>query len=142
MSKKGSSLNDVEWRVFRFTEVFDEIFIAPSSDSNKLRRGNVPFIGRSSLNNGLQGEYEVNCTKIVKANCITISMVGEPRAFYQNYNFTCSQNILILRNDNILNKEIANFLCSTIDQYLIKKGYGYGYPVGLNRIKGFFVFTR
>lgn len=135
MSKKRLFLNDVEWGEFRFTEVFDAIFIAPSSDSNKLKKGNIPFIGRSSLNNGLQGEYEVDYTKIIEANCITISMVGEPKSFYQNYDFTCSQNILILRNDAILNRKIADFLCSIINQYLIKKGYGYGYPIGLNRIK-------
>lgn len=61
-------------------------------------------------------------------------MVGEPRAFYQQYDFTCSQNILILRNDKYLNKSIAMYLCSIINNYLMDKGYGYGYPVGLKRV--------
>lgn len=60
-------------------------------------------------------------------------MVGEPRAFYQPYDFTCSQNILVLRNE-ILNKDISKFLISIINNYLISKGFGYGYPVGLNRV--------
>lgn len=133
--KNRLSLNDVEWGEFNFIDVFKKIFIAQSSDSNKLKEGNIPFIGRSSLNNGLQGEYQVDENKIIKSNCITISMVGEPRAFYQGFDFTCSQNILILRNDRILNKENAKFLCSIINNYLIAKGFGYGYPVGLQRVK-------
>jgi restriction enzyme, beta subunit len=128
------TLNNVEWKEFYFSDIFEQIYIAPSSDSNKLEKGEVVFIGRSSTNNGLQDFVEVNGKKIIKGNCITISMVGEPRAFYHTYNFTCSQNILVLRNDNYLNKNVAMYLCSIINNYLIDKGYGYGYPVGLKRV--------
>lgn len=127
-------LTDVEWGDLLFSEIFPEIFIAKSSDSNVLTQGEVPFIGRSSVNNGFQGLYCVPEMKIIKKNCITVSMVGEPRAFYQPYDFTCSQNILILRND-VLNKERGEFLVTIINNYLISKGFGYGYPVGLNRVK-------
>lgn len=126
-------LTDVEWEEFLFPDIFPEIFIAKSSDSNALSEGEVPFIGRSSVNNGFQGLYHVSKDKIVKKNCITVSMVGEPRSFYQPYDFTCSQNILVLRND-FLNKDISKFLISIIDNYLTSKGFGYGYPVGLNRV--------
>ena len=126
-------LTDVEWREFLFPKIFSEIFIAKSSDSNALSGGDIPFVGRSSVNNGFQGLYQVSESKIVKKNCITVSMVGEPRAFYQPYDFTCSQNILVLRNE-ILNKDISKFLISIINNYLISKGFGYGYPVGLNRV--------
>lgn len=127
------TLTGVEWGEFLFPEVFSEIFIAKSSDSNALSQGEIPFVGRSSINNGFQGLYHVSKDKIVKKNCITVSMVGEPRAFYQPYDFTCSQNILVLRND-YLNKNISKFLISNINNYLISKGFGYGYPVGLNRV--------
>ena len=128
------TLDSVEWGEFYFSDIFEQIYIAPSSDSNKLEKGEVVFIGRSSTNNGLQDFVEVNGKKIIKGNCITISMVGEPRAFYQVYDFTCSQNILILRNDKYLNKNISLYLSSLIDNYLKSKGYGYGYPVGLKRV--------
>lgn len=126
-------LTDVEWGEFLFPKIFSEIFIAKSSDSNALSEGDIPFVGRSSVNNGFQGLYQVSESKIVKKNCVTVSMVGEPRAFYQPYDFTCSQNILVLRN-KILNKDISKFLISIINNYLISKGFGYGYPVGLNRV--------
>lgn len=135
MIRDRLSLDDVEWGEFRFTEIFIEIFIAMATDSNKLRQGNIPYIGRSSINNGFQGEYDVDLRKKVNSNSITVSMVGEPRAYYQPYDFACSQNILVLRNDRKLNKYNSKFLCSIINQYLYKKGFGYGYPVGLNRVK-------
>lgn len=128
------SLGRVKWKAFYFSEVFDKIYIAKSTDLNKLDAGEIVFIGRSSENNGLQDFVNIESKKIVSKNCITVSMVGEPRAFYHTYNFTCSQNILILRNDNHLNKNVAMYLCSIINNYLIDKGYGYGYPVGLKRV--------
>ena len=128
------SLGRVKWKAIYFSEVFDKIYIAKSTDLNKLDAGETVFIGRSSENNGLQDFVNIESKKIVSKNCITVSMVGEPRAFYHTYNFTCSQNILILRNDNHLNKNVAMYLCSIINNYLIDKGYGYGYPVGLKRV--------
>lgn len=132
--KNKLNLKDVEWKEINFLKLFKEIFIAPATDSNKLSNGNTVFVGRSSSNNGYQGEVSITSDKIIFSNCITVSMVGEPKAFYQPYDFTCSQNILILRNDTYINKFNAQFLCQIINAYLKTKGFGYGYPVGLNRI--------
>lgn len=128
------TLDSVKWGEFYFSEIFNNIYIAQSTDLNKLDAGETVFIGRSSDNNGLQDFVNIEPKKIINKNCITVSMVGEPRAFYQQYDFTCSQNILILRNDKYLNKSIAIYLCSIINNYLMDKGYGYGYPVGLKRV--------
>lgn len=128
------TLDSVRWGEFYFSEVFNNIYIAQSTDLNKLDAGETVFIGRSSDNNGLQDFVNIEPKKIINNNCITVSMVGEPRAFYQQYDFTSSQNILILRNDKYLNKSIAIYLCSIINNYLMDKGYGYGYPVGLKRV--------
>ena len=128
------TLDSVDWGEFYFSEIFNNIYIAQSTDLNKLDTGETVFIGRRSDNNGLQDFVNIDPKKIINKNCITVSMVGEPRAFYQQYDFTCSQNILILRNDKYLNKSIAMYLCSIINNYLMDKGYGYGYPVGLKRV--------
>lgn len=128
------TLDSVKWGEFYFSEIFNNIYIAQSTDLNKLDAGETVFIGRSSDNNGLQDFVNIEPKKIINKNCITVSMVGEPRAFYQQYDFTCSQNILILRNDKYLNKSIAIYLCSIINNYLMDKGYGYGYPVVLKRV--------
>ena len=128
------TIQSTRWGELYFSEIFDKIYIAVSSDLNKLNTGDTVYIGRRSDNNGLQDFVDIEEKKIIKKNCITVSMVGEPRAFYQPYDFTCSQNILILRNDQNLNKYVAIYLSSLINNYLIDKGYGYGYPVGLKRI--------
>ena len=127
-------LADVKWKEMYFIDIFDNIYIAKSTDQNKLKVGNVPFIGRSSINNGLQGEYFVEKEKINKGNSLTISMVGEPKCFYQKYSFTCSQNILVLQNNEFINITNSKFLIPIIDNYLKAKGYGYGYPVGKERV--------
>ena len=72
--------------------------------------------------------------KINKGNSLTISMVGEPKCFYQKYSFTCSQNILVLQNNEFINITNSKFLIPIIDNYLKAKGYGYGYPVGKERV--------
>ena len=127
-------LADVKWKEMYFIDIFDNIYIAKSTDQNKLKVGNVPFIGRSSINNGLQGEYFVEKEKINKGSSLTISMVGEPKCFYHKYSFTCSQNILVLQNNEFINITNSKFLIPIIDNYLKAKGYGYGYPVGKERV--------
>lgn len=127
-------LADVKWKEMYFIDIFDNIYIAKSTDQNKLKVGNVPFIGRSSINNGLQGEHFVEKEKINKGNSLTISMVGEPKCFYHKYSFTCSQNILVLQNNEFINITNSKFLIPIIDNYLKAKGYGYGYPVGKERV--------
>ena len=103
-------LNDKEWKAVKFKEIFDEIYIAKSTD------------------------YDIDIGKINKENSITIGMVGEPRAFFQKYNFACSQNILVLRHKR-LNENNALFLCCLINKYLKLKNYNYGYPVSKERFK-------
>ena len=51
-------------------------------------------------------------------------------AFWQNNNFATSQNILVLRNKKY-NKYSANFICSVLNNYLLKK-YGYGNAIKLS----------
>lgn len=127
-------LNDKEWKAVKFKEIFDEIYIAKSTDLVNIKEGDVPFVGRSSINNGFQGEYDIDVEKINKENSITIGMVGEPKAFFQKYNFACSQNILVLRHKR-LNENNSLFLCCLINKYLKLKNYNYGYPVSKERFK-------
>jgi hypothetical protein len=119
---------------FEISKIFDEIYIAPSSDLGNITRGKVPFVGRTASNNGLQAEVNTKDIKIIKKHCITISMVGTNVAKFHQYDFTCSQNILVLRSKT-LNKSIAFYLITILDKYLISKGYGYGHPVSLKRFK-------
>lgn len=119
-------------KLFKMSKVFDEIFIAPSSDLGNIPQGEIPFIGRTASNNGIQAEVNVDSSKVIKGGCITVSMVGTNVAKFHQYDFTCSQNILVLKNNN-LNKYNAFYLVAVIDKYLMSKRYGYGHPVSLKR---------
>ena len=120
--------------LFQIKDVFDDISIAPSSDVGNLKDGSVTFIGRTNANNGLQRFVNVDKSKVLQDNCITISMVGTNVACYQKSNFTCSQNILILRCKK-LNSVNAFYLTSVLNKYLSTKGFGYGHPVSLKRFR-------
>lgn len=128
-------LEDVEWDEFEIGSLFDKVSIAPSSDMNALVSGDIPFVGRSSTGNGLQSEVSVEDTKVIDGNSITIGMVGEPTAFYHKYSFTCSQNILVLQLNDNMNEHTAMFLNTVLNKHLDAKGYGYGHPVSLLRIR-------
>lgn len=115
-------LDNMQWKPFKIKDIFEEIYIAKSNDLNKLRNGDVPFIGRSDMNNGFQGMVET--TSIEEGNCISVGMVGTFKAHYQEVPFTCSQNIMILRGQ-FLNKKIALFLNCILNEKLLNK-FSYG----------------
>ena len=117
--KPQTKIDTSDWKKFKIGELF-ECNIAKSLDFGKLEKGNTIFIGRTSTNNGVQGE--VNASPCEKGNCITVSMVGDNRAFYQSKEFAASQNILILRNKR-LNEKNGLFFAALINSLLAKYNY-------------------
>ena len=117
--KPQTKIDSSNWKKFKVGELF-ECNIAKSLDFGKLEKGNTIFSGRTSTNNGVQGE--VNASPCEKGNCITVSMVGDNRAFYQSKEFAASQNILILRNKR-LNEKNGLFFAALINSLLAKYNY-------------------
>ncbi|MDR0663634.1 MAG: restriction endonuclease subunit S [Spirochaetaceae bacterium] len=124
IEKKTLPLDITEWRQFKIDDLFT-LSIAASSDLGSLERGNVPFIGRTENNNGLQAFVSVG--KVNKGKCITVSMVGTFNALWQEHDFAASQNILVLRNGS-LNVYRALFIV-TIINIMIKNKYSYNRPI-------------
>ncbi len=117
---------------FFIKDVFEEISIAKSFDKNQLNQnGQYPFVGRSSSNNGLQCYSDVSPEDLTKGNCITISMVGTFKAFWQPKDFIASQNILVLRNKYI-NFYSALYLCTVLN-VLLEQKYTYNRPIQKNK---------
>ncbi|MFA6914505.1 MAG: restriction endonuclease subunit S, partial [Endomicrobiia bacterium] len=116
------------WKSFKLNNLF-EIQIATSENFGNLGKGNIPFIGRSEINNGFQGY--VDTKKINKGKCLTISMVGTIFATWQDKNFSASQNILILCN-TYLNKLNGLFI-ATILNYMLKYKHNYNRPIQKNK---------
>ena len=119
-----------EWKEFNLIDLF-QISIAKSADIGNLEEGNIPFVGRTDINNGIQGF--VDPIHITNGRCITISMVGTNVALYQEKDFQASQNIAILRNKDI-SLCGALFICSMINFEMNLK-YSYGRTVGKKNIE-------
>ena len=117
--KTQTKIDISNWKKFKIGELF-ECNIAKSLDFGKLEKGDTIFIGRTSMNNGVQGK--VDALPCEKGNCITVSMVGDSRAFYQPKEFAASQNILVLRN-KILNEKNGLFFVTLINSLLAKYNY-------------------
>ncbi|WP_285005617.1 restriction endonuclease subunit S [Lactococcus formosensis] len=127
-------MKNKNWKPFELPEIFDEIYMGKPSDSGNLELGTVPLIGRSSIHNGYENNYKVLSSKINHAPLITVSLVGRSTAFYQEFDFATSQNILILKHKN-LNKQNGLFLVNSINNYLKPFIKSYGLPGSLSRMR-------
>ncbi|EOX1263662.1 restriction endonuclease subunit S [Campylobacter upsaliensis] len=123
-------LNIEKWGEFLLTDIFS-IDIAKSADIGSLDNGDTIFIGRTDINNGVQGF--VAPKDITKGNCITISMVGTNIALWQEKDFQASQNIAILKGSE-LNRHKALFICSLLN-FDIKLRYSYGRTIKRNDLE-------
>lgn len=130
-NKSNHPLNISKWKEFTILQLFDDVYIAKSADIGNLEEGNIPFVGRTDIDNGIQGF--VAPISITESKCITISMVGTNVALYQENDFQASQNIAILRKEG-MTKEIALFICSLIN-FEIKLKYSYGRTIGKTNIE-------
>ena len=75
--------------------------------------GNIPYITRTALNNGMAGLCG-NIDAVNEGNCITIG--GESAvAFYQERDFVTGNNICVLRNQR-LNKDNALYIVSCLNK--------------------------
>lgn len=94
----NEKLGTVKWGEFRIGDLF-EIKTSKSIDKNKLyfeKQGKYDFIGRSNLNNGIQGKtnklkYEPN-----PGETFSLVQVGESVCLYRENEWYASQNIFLL----------------------------------------------
>lgn len=140
------ALDSVEWKSFRY----DEIFIINKGYYNKkppksLNHTDVPFIGATENQNGItsfiseqdvrnysrDGSFNSDESvdkKLFSGRCITVTnngSVGE--AFYQPVTFTCSHDVnpLYLKDNSItLSPELGLFIATVIRTDKYRWGYG------------------
>jgi len=104
-----------EWKEYKLVDLF-EIEIAKSIDKTKLKNqyNGINYISRKTTNNGLELKTNYDNYDLLNfGNTLSLTMVGEYKGtcFYQEKDFYSSQNILLLRKDN-LNKNQFLFLTS------------------------------
>ena len=137
MIVKNAEYDHREWQDFHTDSIFEDISIAKSIDLrylNKAEEG-VRYVSRTQLNNGVLayiGNIDDVQDLINKGQCLSVAMVGELSVFYQAEDFFASQNILLLRNQEI-NKYNAFFVSQVLQ--LEKYRFSYGRPLS----KTFFI---
>ena len=90
-----------------------------------MEAGKIPYITRSGLNNGINlfvNKNQKEKYKIDQGNVITIGLDTQT-VFYQKSNFFTGQNIQILKNDNI-NEKNALFIIALLKKQLAKFSWG------------------
>ncbi|EAK6514285.1 methyltransferase [Campylobacter upsaliensis] len=133
--KNALPLNIEKWGEFRLGDVFEcsGTFSLVKSDLDEAYGGgvNVPFISRTTFNNGCDGYVEVEAKFITKGNCISIGGEGI-YAFYQKEDFATGTNICTLRNEK-LNQYVALFICAVLNHEVYR--YSYGRARNLGRVE-------
>ncbi|EPU9891778.1 restriction endonuclease subunit S [Campylobacter upsaliensis] len=128
-------LNIEKWGEFRLRDIFEcsGTFSLVKSDLDEAYGGggNVPFISRTTFNNGCDGYVEVEAKFITKGNCISIGGEGI-YAFYQKEDFATGTNICTLRNEK-LNQYVALFICAVLNHEVYR--YSYGRARNLGRVE-------
>lgn len=123
-----------EWQNFKLTDLFEITNCIPH-DLGNLETGEVPFIGRTATNNGLQGFVDVPDNEINDGNCISLSRVASNVALWQCRPFTTSQHITTFRSKN-MNIYSGMFICAMMNKYMEGR-FSYGRTIGEKDIKDF-----
>ena len=123
----------VMFREFKVGELFDiSDTIKFNPRNNHLPTGDVPYITRTSKNNGQLDSYSDDSGQFTnKGNCITIGIEGAV-AFYQPTNFIAGINVYTLRHE-CMTQRIGLYLCSVLNMQSWKYGFVNGRTLG--RIK-------
>lgn len=127
-------LNFNNWKKFKVKDVFS-CSTTKALDINDAEEGDIPYITRSAVDNGLSGHYS-NEEYINDGNCITIGAEGRV-AFYQKNNFIAGIKVYTLRNKE-LNKYNALFISTILNQKIDL--YNYGRARILEKIKDESIF--
>lgn len=121
-------LKDKKWKPFKIEELFivDKGVYLPKKN---IIPGKNPYITASSNNNGVS-DFIDNKTLFSK-NTITVEKIYLS-AFYQPYDYYCSHDVSVLKNDS-LNKFTSLFISTMIKRQGVK--YSYGRQAQLNVVK-------
>lgn len=119
-----------EFKVGDLFDISDTIKFNPRD--NHLPPGSVPYITRTSKNNGQLDSYSDDSGQFTnKGNCITVGIEGAV-AFYQPNDFIAGINVYTLRHER-MTERIGLYLCSVLNKQSWKYGFVNGRTLG--RIK-------
>ena len=118
------------------------ITTAKSTDKNKITfssNGAFEFVGRSSINNGVQGRVNRLSYPPIPKNTFSLVQVGESVCLYRNKEWYASQNIFTLTPLDTRLSEQHIFVVSSINKALQIYSSAYTYPT-LEDVKKLLVY--
>ena len=126
-------LDKVEWKTFRFTEVFQEIQRGKRLTKANQTDGPKPYISSTSENNGVDA-FIGNDTGVRKfEDVLTLANSGSVGStFYQQFEFVASDHVTALKSENA--DKYAYLFLSTVVKRLEEK-YSFNREINDTRIK-------
>lgn len=126
-------LDKVEWKTFRFTEVFQEIQRGKRLKKANQTDGPKPYISSTSENNGVDA-FIGNETGVRKfEDVLTLANSGSVGStFYQQFEFVASDHVTVLKSENA--DKYAYLFLSTVVKRLEEK-YSFNREINDTRIK-------
>ena len=118
-----NSLDKVEWKEYRFADIFNNIQQGRRLKKDDQIEGSIPFVMAGVTNTGVVN-YISNPVATFPKNSITIDIFGN--AFYRNYDFGAGDDTGVYWNtERKLSREMMLFLTKTSEKALQGK-FSYG----------------
>lgn len=124
ISKSNLKLNTNEWGEFNLDKELFFIERGVRLTIENRVEGGIPLVTAGYENQGI-AEYISNEEMAKYNSAITIDMFGN--CFYRDYDFCCDDNIIVLKPKFKINKYIALFIISIINQDKYKFSYARQY---------------
>lgn len=127
-------LTDAEWTEFKVKDIFEVTNSKPYHKQNlKTTQRGIPYITRTSFNNGLEEIIEDVDFRKNPQNTITL---GAENAdfFYQSVEYITGNKMYYIQNENIT-KNIGLFLVQSFRNSIKDSGFGYGKGLTGTRFK-------
>lgn len=134
MKMVQNDLASIEWKEFKVSDIF-EVVNSKAYHKAKLetRCGTIPYITRTSFNNGLECCIANTNLQLNPKN--TISFGAENADFfYQGREYVTGNKMYFLQNKNI-NKYVGLFLVRAFQSSIKNCGFGYGKGLTGTRLK-------
>ena len=124
----------IEWREFKFSELFDNIQQGARLTKANQIKGNIPYVMSGVTNTGVVG-YISNPVRKFPNNSLTIDIFGN--TFYRDYDFGAGDDTGVFWNSgNKFDKPQMLFLASVINKFLAGK-YDYGHKLRASKTLDF-----
>lgn len=127
-----AGLEEVEWKEFKFTDIFTKIQRGKRLTKGNQVEGDIPYISSTATNNGIDN-FISNEDKVRKFdNCLTLANSGSVGScFYQQYEFVASDHVTALQNKDF-SKGVYLFLSSVIKR--LEEKYSFNREINDARI--------